>query len=87
MAWRNDNILYRRKCDLTGKPIVSTFHKDQPFPVYSLESRFSDAWDAIIYGQDFDFNTPFFEQFDSLNKRVPKIPLIYDNNVNCDYTN
>jgi len=45
MAWRNERKLYRRTCDLTGKSIVSTYHPDTAFPVYSAEAWFGDAWE------------------------------------------
>jgi hypothetical protein len=39
------------------------------------------------YGRDFDFNKPFFEQFEEMQKEVPLISLHQANNVNCEYTN
>jgi hypothetical protein len=34
--------------------------------VYCHECWWSDKWDAIKYGQKFDFNRPFFDQFQEL---------------------
>ena len=33
LSFRNVNNLYRRKCNLTGKQIISMHHKNTPFPV------------------------------------------------------
>ncbi|MBD3360606.1 hypothetical protein GF366_02265 [Candidatus Peregrinibacteria bacterium] len=87
MAWRNERTLYKRKCDKTGENIIASYSKDEPFPVYKPDAWFGDDWDALDYGQDFDFNRPFFEQFFELQKKVPRIALIAAHNVNCDYCN
>lgn len=72
---RNTRNLYYRKCDLTGKQIVSQYHDQHPFPVYGLEEWGSDAWDAQTYGRTFDFAQPFFPQFESLMNVVPHMGL------------
>lgn len=86
---RNSRKLYWRECDLTGERILSQFHSDHPFPVYSPESWWSDKWDALTYGQDIDFSRPFFEQFQKLRSRVPHQArfVIQGTMVNSDYVN
>jgi hypothetical protein len=89
MAHTNHMNLYKRKCDATGKDIISTYHPDSPYKVYQMEYWASDKWDALRYGRDFDFNRSFFEQFDELVLAVPHQALFHDfvNDINCDYTN
>lgn len=70
-AWRNEKKLYKRKCDATGKEIISLFSPLAPCPVYESKYWYSDAWDAHAYGRDFDFSKGFFEQWHELKKRVP----------------
>lgn len=60
---------------------------DAPFPVYCQECWWSDAWDPLAYGQDYDDTKPFFEQFASLMQRVPRFPLFQKQCKNSDYTN
>ncbi len=72
---RNPRNLYYRKCDLTGKQIISQYHIDQPFPVYEVDAWSGDGWDALTYGRDFDFSRPFFEQFAELKTVVPHLAL------------
>lgn len=86
-AYRNERSIHKRKCDLTGEQIISMYHADHPFPVYSQEAWYSDKWNPLDYGQDFDFNRPFFDQFFELQKKVPRIASILVNNINCDYGN
>jgi hypothetical protein len=79
--------MYRRTCDATGKPIVSIYRPEAPFPVYNQEYWKSDAWDPTSYGRDFDFSKPFFEQYEALRKSVPHLALVNSNSVNSEYTN
>ena len=89
LSWRNESTLYKRKCDATEKNIISTFHADSPYTVYSQDYWWSDNWNAMDYGKEPDFDRPFFEQFSELLKQVPLINIMNDNNVastNCDYS-
>lgn len=87
LTWRNERTLYKRKCDATGKDIVSVFSTDKPFKVYENEYWYSDNWNPMDYGRDFDFNRPFFEQFNELNQQVPQLSRSAVANLNCDFTN
>lgn len=87
MAWKNERSLYRRKCDATGKSIISVYSPDKPFKVYEPDFWWSDGWDPLSYGRDFDFTRPFFPQFDELYQAVPKLSLESLENENCNFTN
>lgn len=86
-AFRNERQLYHRKCDLTGKQIISIYRQDSEYKVYDQHEWHSDKWDAKDYGRDFDFKRPFFEQFDELMKDVPKLSVFTSRNENSDFTN
>ncbi len=85
----NQIFLFERKCDATQKSIVTNYPPDNPLKVFSQEYWFGDGWDAMQYGREFDFNRPFFEQFDELNKAVPRPALFtdYTRDENSAYTN
>lgn len=87
LAWRNEKTLYRRPCDATGKSIVSIYSPDSPYKVYDIKEWWGDSWDAKDYAQDVDFNRPFFEQFQELQIKVPRIALLNKNCVNSDFCN
>ncbi len=87
LTWRNERTLHKRKCDATGKDILSVYHQDTPFKAYDPEYWYSDKWNAIDYGQDFDPNRPFFDQFKELLHKVPQLARSIINNQNCDYVN
>lgn len=89
LAQANQMHLYKRKCDLTGKEIISNYHQNDPYKVYDRAAWFSDEWDPRDFGRDFDFSTPFFEQFSKLSHDVPRPALqtAYLQDINSDYTN
>lgn len=87
LAFRNERTLYQRKCDLTGKQIISTYRPDASYKVYDYKEWWSDKWDALEYGRDFDFSRPFFEQFAELQKVVPRLGMLGLNTENSEYTN
>ncbi len=89
MCFRNERTLYVRKCDLSGKSIVSMYPSDVAFPVYDISEWLSDKWEPLDYGQDFDFTRSFFEQYKEMCERMPHQNLIIDPHldVNSAYTN
>lgn len=87
LSIRNEESLYNRTCDKTGKSIISMYAPDSQYVVYDVEEWWSDNWDPRDYGQDFDFNRPFFEQFAELQAKVPRMGLVSVNNENSRFTN
>ncbi len=78
LAFFNLLYLYKRKCDLCGKEFISLFHPDAPYTVYCPKCWWSDGWDPLQYGRDYDFSKPFFKQLDELWHAVPLIGLSND---------
>ncbi len=87
MIWRNERSLYRRKCSATGKSIISMYTEDVPFPVYDRDYWWSDAWDSLSFGRNYDFSRPFFEQFRELYNSVPQASFFGINLDDCNYCN
>ncbi len=88
-AWVNHVSLYKRNCSFSGEPIIAIFPPESPYKVFKQEVWFSDAWDPLEYGRDFDFDSPFFPQFAELMKVCPWPALFtaYTLDENCEYTN
>lgn len=86
-AFRNERFLYKRKCSATGKDIIAIYSPDKSFPVYEQEYYWGDKWSALKYGQDFDFNRPFFEQMKELRDKVPRLSIWNYNSENAYYCN
>lgn len=86
-AFRNERNLYQRSCDLCHKEIVSIYHKNKNFTVYCPECFWSDRWDPMSYGRNFDFSQPFFPQIADLFQNVPKLSLLLINSENSAFNN
>jgi hypothetical protein len=86
-AFRNERHLYKRKCDGSGKEIISMYSPESPYKVYAQDVWWQGNWDASQYGRDFDFSRPFFDQYKELMLATPRIALLNVNSVNSDYCN
>lgn len=87
IVFRNFRKLYRRKCDLTAKPIISMYHEKQPFPVYDYDVWWSDKWDARDFAMPYDSRRSFLEQYAELNQKVPRMAIARVNCENSEYVN
>jgi len=88
MSFRNERTIYKRKCNLCNKDIVSIYRPDSPFIVYCYECFYGDNWDYSKYGVDYDFDKSFLKQFSDLILSTPKLANQASNNlVNSEYTN
>jgi len=85
-AFRNERKLYRTKSAKSGQDILSLYPKESGTTVYAEKEWWSDDWDAMSYGQDYDFSKPFFSQFFELSKKVPRYNLDVLFMVNSDYS-
>lgn len=85
MAFRNEWKLYPRKCDATGDQILSAYAADSPYKVFNNAYWWSDKWNPLDYGRDFDFEKPFFEQLKALQLAVPREGTTVFNSENCEY--
>ncbi len=87
MAWRNERSLFKRKCQKTGKEVITMFHPDADVVVYDRDIWWGDDWDALEYGMEYDFTRPFFEQFRELLSKVPLQSLGNTHVINSPYVN
>ncbi|MEK7585961.1 MAG: hypothetical protein AAB477_01860 [Patescibacteria group bacterium] len=87
LIWRNERTLYQRECSLCNKSIVAMYPRSTIFPVYCRECWFSDNWDPLSYGKDYDFSKPFFVQFKELLNIVPQLALQVSKCVDSEYIN
>jgi hypothetical protein len=83
--WRNEHILFRHKDELTGKQIFSEVPPGDPHKIYEHDYWWSDQWDPLDYGRDYDFNRPFFTQFNELFLEVPWYSRNFLELKNSDY--
>lgn len=86
-GFRHHRKLYKRKCDLTGRDIISIFSEGSPHKVFYKDDWYSDKWDPMTYGKEISWDRPFFDQFKELFLEVPQISLYQFNNQNCEFVN
>src|SRR3989344_3582583 len=89
LAWRNEKTFYRRNCDKCKKPGISVFSPETKLTVYCSPCWWSDSWEGLDYGADFDPARPFLLQVRGLLQKVPMPTLfgLYTTLENSDYTN
>jgi hypothetical protein len=87
MAWRNERFLYRTKAANSEKEIFSIYSPKTKVVVYDVEFWLSDGWDQNVSGREYDWNKPFFEQFEDLIHSAPLPSRTINNSVNSDYAN
>lgn len=87
MSFRNERHLYRRRCDVTGKDIISVLSPNNPHKVCEKNHWYSDMFDALSYGRPYDFGTPFFTQFKQLVMETPLPSLRVELSENCEFNN
>lgn len=85
LSWRNEWHLMRKK-DIHGKEIFSIFHENSPVKILETAEWYSDSWDPMEYGRDYDFSRPFFEQFRELLHEVPLMSRSLKNYVRSDFS-
>jgi hypothetical protein len=87
IAGRNEWNFYKRDCALCGKSMVSIYNPSHPGPVYCQPCWWSDKWNPMDFGRDFDFSKTFFGQFKELQFKVPRVALANNKSVNSEYSN
>lgn len=87
LAWRNEYELYSRSCDFCHQAIISIYSADKPFPVYCANCYWSDQWNPLAYGLEYDPEKSFFAQFHLLQNKTPRLAIINRQSENSTYTN
>lgn len=87
LAFRNERALYVRKCDATGKEMVTRFGPDNPHKFYENSIWYGDSWDPTSYGKEYDPSRSFFDQLAELSLAVPRAALGNVANENSPYVN
>jgi hypothetical protein len=80
--WQHWN-LFRRPCDRTGKPIISVYADDCPYPVWHKDEwvKHADPPSSVP-----DLMSPVFPQMWELFRRCPIAHNVGTGNENCEYT-
>jgi hypothetical protein len=85
MAFRDYRVLYKRKSDYTGDIIFSIFPPESPIKVWERDIWWSDKWDSLDYGKEFNFSRSFFDQLKELFLEVPSPSQTCWDMLNSEY--
>ena len=86
MSFRNERHLYRRRCEVSGKDLISAFSPRGGYKVVSPEVWWSGGLDSLRFGRSYDPSRSFLEQLGELTLEVPHLSLNQRNAENSDYT-
>src|SRR3989344_3385174 len=84
LTWRNEWQIFK-KPDIHGKEIFSGFHRDAPVKIMKVEEWYSDSWDPLATGREYDFSKPFFVQMQELLKEAPVLARSLTRPVESEY--
>ncbi|KKU51758.1 MAG: hypothetical protein UX74_C0021G0002 [Parcubacteria group bacterium GW2011_GWA2_47_10b] len=89
LMFRNERVLYRRMCDLCKKSIITVHDPKKRRIVYCSPCWWSDKWDALEFGVEYDPQKNFFEQFRKLQEKIPVMDLVnsYTTLESSEYVN
>ena len=73
------------KSDLSGEGLITVLPQKLRYPVYKSHEWWSDDWDPLSFGQDYDSSRSFFDQLKELQEKVPRPHQFGKNNTNCDW--
>ena len=87
LSWRGMYHLYRSKCTLTGKDIITVYPPNRPYQPVDQATWWSDRVENLETGREYDFETSFMSQYDLLLKEayLPCLSNEYTTNQNSDY--
>jgi hypothetical protein len=89
LCWRNEMSLFKRKCSAPDhdEMLISIYHPDENLVVYDYKYWWSDEWDPLSYGKEYNFSKPFFLQWKELRDVFPLQCLSNSKATNSDYCN
>lgn len=73
------------KSDLSGEKLITVLPENPRYPIYTSKEWWSDAWDAMDYGQEYDPSRSFFEQLKELQEKVPRPHQQGAQSIGCDW--
>lgn len=75
----------RGKSDFSGENLITVLPEKSRYPIYTLHEWYSDNWDAMDYGMDYDPTKPFFTQLQELQEKIPRPHQNGAKSTNCDW--
>ena len=87
LSYQNVFSFYKRKDSFSSKDIISIYSPDKDLVVIDQKTWWSDSWNPMDYGRDYDFNKSFFIQWKEFRDIFPLQSLMNSKSVNSEYCN
>jgi len=71
--------------DYSGNSMITMMPENARYPIYTRDEWWSDDWDAMQNGKDYDPNRTLFEQLKELQEKTPRPHQIGQHNTDCDW--
>ncbi len=85
LAFSNEWHVFKKPDAKDGSLAFSSISPTSKAKIYANDDWFSDSWDPLSYGREYDFTRPFFAQFKELFYQVPLQARAATNLENSDY--
>ncbi|MEI8129941.1 MAG: hypothetical protein WCG55_00345 [bacterium] len=70
---------------LSGQSLITMLPASVRYPIYTAKEWWSDAWDPMEFGQDYDSTRSFFDQLKEVQEKVPRPHQQGTNSTGCDW--
>src|SRR3989344_6840475 len=74
------------KSDLSGESLITILPEKTRFPIYTLNEWYSDKWDPMVQGREYDPSKSFFEQMKGLQEKIARPHQNGSRNTKCDWS-
>ncbi len=71
--------------DLSKEGFITVLPENPRYPIYTAKEWWSDAWDPMDYGQEYDPTRSFFDQLKELQEKVPRPHQQGAQSIDCDW--
>ncbi|MDR3519320.1 MAG: hypothetical protein P4L63_00310 [Candidatus Pacebacteria bacterium] len=71
--------------DLTGESLITVLPNNSRYSIYKSHEWYSDDWDPMSFGQNYDSSRSFFDQLQELQEKIPRPHQTGKDNTNCDW--
>ena len=71
--------------DLSGESLITVLPEKNRYPIYTSLEWYSDKWDGVDYGMDYDETKPFLKQMQELQEKVPHPHQNGTKNTKCEW--
>src|SRR3989344_4923636 len=89
MMFRNERVLYKKKCGAPDhdEEMISIYSPAKNLKAYDYKFSWSDAWNPMDFGREYDFSKSFFRQFKELREIFPFPAVSNSRAENSEYCN